>query len=82
MRAYDSELDEQVAMVVDLYEPALIDATAAVTILRETLQVCPQVCAMLLRREMRRRDQEVADRNAVAEREIRDMGLDDGSWGR
>ncbi|GGV33912.1 hypothetical protein GCM10010182_67160 [Actinomadura cremea] len=80
MRTYESELDEIVAMVADVFEARFIDGTPAVTILREASGLCPTFCAGLLLREMHRRDLETRERDAAAEQTLREQGNDDGSW--
>ena len=51
-------LDEQTAMVTDVFHAKWITGDIAVTILRETTGLCPVICAGLLLRESIRRDRD------------------------
>lgn len=70
-------LDEQVQMVTDLYEVEWLEADRAVAILRDSAKVSAVLSAILIRDEMRLRDEQVAARDSAAEQAARD---DDGTW--
>lgn len=70
-------LGEQVEMVGDLLEPMLIDPAEATEILAGAAHLSLWLSAHLLLGEMRRREEDVALRDAAAEERMR---RDDGSW--